>query len=100
MSVLKTLEDQLRKALKPLVLEVLNESAQHNVPPESESHFRVLIVSEQFEGLSLVKRHQKVHQIVAKEIKAIHAFSQQSLTPEEFKNRGGQIPESPPCAKK
>ena len=100
MSVQEILEQQLQKALQPVLLEVINESAQHNVPPDSESHFRVLIVSEKFEGLSLIKRHQKVHQIVAKEIKAIHAFSQQSLTPEEFKNRGGIIPASPPCAKK
>ena len=101
MSVQQILEEQLQKGLEPLVLEVINESPQHNVPPNSESHFRVLIVSKQFEGLSLVQRHQKVHQIVAKEIKEkIHAFSQQTLTPEEFKNRGGLIPQSPPCAKK
>lgn len=101
MTIQRSLEEQLRQSLRPLVLEVINESPQHNVPPDSESHFRVLIVSKQFEGLSLVQRHQKVHQIVAKEIKEkIHAFSQQTLTPEEFENRGGRIPQSPPCAKK
>ena len=30
----------------------------HNVPPGSESHFKVIIISDDFVGQSLVKRHQ------------------------------------------
>ena len=97
----KQLEEQLEKSFQPLVLKVINESPQHNVPPNSESHFRVLVVSDQFAGLSLIKRHQMVHNAVKEQIKEkIHAFSQQTLTPEEFKERGGLLPSSPPCAKK
>ena len=101
MKIQKILEEQLSKELQPLVLKVINESPNHNVPENSESHFKALIVSEYFEGLNLVQRHQKVHQILAKEIKEkIHAFSQQTLTPEEFEKRGGILPKSPPCVKK
>ena len=101
MSIQQLLENKLQEGLKPLLLQVINESPHHNVPEGSESHFRVLIVSHRFEGLSLVKRHQMVHQLVSDQIKnKIHAFSQQTLTPEEFKQRGGKLPPSPPCAKK
>ena len=100
MEMQSLLEDKLQKGLQPVLLKVINESAQHNLPDKRESHFRVLIVSHKFKGLSLVKRHQLVHSLVAEQIKGkLHAFSQQTLTPEEFKQRGGVLPSSPPCAK-
>ena len=34
---------------------LVNESRMHNVPPGSESHFKVLVVSTKFEGLPLIK---------------------------------------------
>ena len=101
MTVQNLLEKRLREGLKPLVLELVNESPNHNVPEGSESHFHVLIVSEKFSGLNLIKRHQMVHELVAKELKEkIHAFSQKTLTPEEFEKQGGVLPSSPPCAHK
>ena len=101
MLIQKQLEEQLEKSFQPLLLKVINESPQHNVPENSESHFRVLVVSDKFAGLSLIKRHQMVHKAVNEQIKEkIHAFSQQTLTPEEFEERGGVLPSSPPCAKK
>lgn len=45
----------IRSELSPIRLEVLNESYMHNVPKGSESHFKLLIVSNQFENLSLIK---------------------------------------------
>ena len=101
MTVQSLLEKHLQEGLDPIVLEVINESPNHNVPEGSESHFHVLIVSEKFSGLNLIKRHQMVHQLVAKELKEkIHAFSQKTLTPEEFERQGGVLPSSPPCANK
>lgn len=101
MKIENLLRSQLQEGLKPVLLEVFNESPNHNVPENSESHFRVLIVSEKFSGLSLIQRHQMVHKLVSQQIKEkIHAFSQQTLTPEEFKKKGGELASSPPCAKK
>ena len=101
MKIQSLLETKLQKELDPLFLEVVNESPQHQVPDGSESHFRVLVISKKFEGLPMIKRHQKVYEILSKELKeSIHAFSQQTLTPEEWKSRGGSAPKSPPCAKK
>jgi len=100
MKIQKLLENLLQKGLSPLVLKVMNESPNHNVPEGSESHFRVLIVSDKFEGLSLIERHQIVYKLLSEPLRDdIHAFSQQTLTPKEFKERGGDLPSSPPCAK-
>ena len=100
MIIQSLLEKRLQEGLNPIVLKVINESLNHNVPEGSESHFHVLIVSEKFSGLNLIKRHQMVHQLVAKELKKIHAFSQKTLTPKEFEGLGGVLPSSPPCVNK
>lgn len=101
MKIQKLIESKLQEGLQPVFLQVINESPNHNVPEGSESHFRVVVVSEQFAGLSLVKRHQMVHQLISEQIREnIHAFSQQTFTPQEFESRGAVLPPSPPCAKK
>ena len=41
---------KLQQQFEPNFLEVINESHQHNVPEGSESHFKVVIVSQQFIG--------------------------------------------------
>lgn len=50
-AITRTLQDNLN----PIHLEVINESYMHNVPKGSESHFKVLVVSEQFRELALIK---------------------------------------------
>lgn len=53
------IETAMRKALteqlKPIFLDVSNESPMHNTPKQAESHFRVLVVSEKFNDLTLIK---------------------------------------------
>lgn len=48
-------------------------------------HYQVAVVSNAFEGLSLVKRHQLVYQAVntAMASEAIHALSLETKTPNE-----------------
>ena len=60
MTMQQQLESQLRGAFEVSPLEVINESHGHNVPAGSETHFKVVIVSPAFAGLSPVKRHQAV----------------------------------------
>ncbi len=40
------IEEKLRAAFQPVFLEVVDESYRHNVPPGSESHFKVVLVSD------------------------------------------------------
>lgn len=47
--------------------------------------FEVLVVSKKFEGKPLLARHRLVNGVLEKELKSIHAFSQKTLTPEQWK---------------
>ncbi|KAJ8682277.1 hypothetical protein QAD02_018069 [Eretmocerus hayati] len=47
--------------------------------------FSVIIVSDKFEGKPLLQRHRLVNDALAEELKEIHAFSQKTLTPEQWK---------------
>ena len=89
---------QKLSALSPEHLEVINESHMHNVPPGSESHFKVVIVSDQFEGAMLVTRHRKVNDLLGDELNGpIHALSIHAMTPSEWFDRGARAPDSPDC---
>ena len=91
------IEAKLRQAFSPEVLEVINESHLHNVPPGSESHFKAVIVSEQFNDKRLVERHRLVNQALATELGNIHALALHTLTPEEYFKRAGAVADSPLC---
>ncbi|WP_394250738.1 BolA/IbaG family iron-sulfur metabolism protein [Vibrio profundi] len=92
------IETKLRNELKPTHLNVENESYMHNVPAGSESHFKVVIVSAEFEGLRLIGRHRKVNAVLAEELaNNIHALSMHTFTEAEWKEQNGGVPESPMC---
>jgi stress-induced morphogen len=55
----------LNATFKPTHLEVINESHMHNVPVNSESHFKVFIVSEAFKTMKLIERHRSVNKVLA-----------------------------------
>lgn len=98
MRIQQQIETKLGAQFAPLHLEVVNESHMHSVPPGSESHFRVVLVSEQFEGRPLVQRHRAVNAALAEELAGgVHALALHTMTPEEWFAKGGQAPESPPC---
>ena len=46
--------------------------------------FECVIVSKKFEGKPLLARHRLVNEVLAEELKTIHAFSQKTLTPEQW----------------
>ena len=91
------IEEKLTAALSPVHLEVLNESYMHNVPEGSESHFKVTVVSSEFDGKLLVKRHRLVNEILAEELAgSVHALAMHTYTPAQWEARGGS-PDSPNC---
>jgi len=48
-------------------------------------HFRALIVSAEFEGLTRVRRHQRVYAALGERMREeIHALSMTTLTPDEW----------------
>ena len=68
MSIKQVIESKLAAGLSPLHLDVVNESDNHNVPQGSESHFKVVLVCDQFEGERLIGRHRRVNRLLADEL--------------------------------
>ena len=88
---------KLEKAFSPNHLEVINESASHNVPAGSESHFKVIISADFFRNKSAVKRHQAIYAELAEELRnPIHALSLHVYSEEEWIALDA-IPASPKC---
>lgn len=96
-SIHDVLEQKLA-ACDPLHLEVINESGSHNVPKGSETHFKVVMISDKFEGLQLIQRHRLVNEILHEELAGpIHALSLHLYTSQDWEKRFGAVPPSPPC---
>ncbi|MDP7391608.1 MAG: BolA/IbaG family iron-sulfur metabolism protein [Alphaproteobacteria bacterium] len=98
MNVHEKIEQKISEALSPTHLQVINESHMHNVPPGSESHFKLVVVTDTFSGVPRVRRHQTVNGILKDELAGpIHALSMETLTMEEWERKGGVVRESPDC---
>ena len=98
MNVQAVIEQKLKDGFKPSYLEVVNESSNHNVPAGSESHFKVVVVSEEFNNKALIARHRVVNQVLNAELQnQIHALAIHTYTEQEWLAKQGQSPDSPLC---
>jgi BolA protein len=84
----RRIEARLRHAFAPQHLRVEDESARHVGHAGAASgggHFRVLIVSQSFQGQDPITRHRAVHAALGSAMQsAIHALALRTLTPEEW----------------
>ncbi len=96
MSMKTTMETKLKNAFQPQRLEVVDEShlhaghhheeSGHHVTYDGtgETHFRIRIVSDKFEGMSRIDRHRSVNELLADELKAgVHALAIEPAAPGE-----------------
>lgn len=98
MKVQSVIESKLANGINALHMEVINESNNHNVPAGSESHFKVVIVSEDFAGKALLARHRMINKILEEELQGIiHALALHTYTESEWQDAFGTAPMSPPC---
>lgn len=98
MSVKEIIEEKLSNALNPVYLEILDESYMHSSGPGAESHFKVTVVTDAFDTLSLIKRHREINRILADELNSsIHALAIHAHTSSEWERKGNQVPDSPAC---
>jgi BolA protein len=74
-----------------------NESYMHNVPAGSESHFKLVLVSDAFEGKRSVQRHQLVYGVLQDEMTKIHALAMHLYSIKEWNERNALVPSSPKC---
>ncbi|MBJ9975625.1 BolA family transcriptional regulator [Pseudomonas sp. S75] len=94
MSMQQRIERQLA-GLGDQHLQVLDESHMHS--RGQQTHYKAVLVSEQFSGLNSVKRHQKVYATMGELMGEIHALAIHTYTPEEWAQVGA-APASPVCA--
>ena len=98
MTTAAQINDILVDQLAPIRLDVVNESHMHNVPAGSESHFKLVIVSDAFAENALIARHRMVNKLLAEQLSGgVHALSMHTYTTQEWAARGGEVPQSPPC---
>lgn len=79
-------------------LDLINESHMHSVPENSETHFKLTLVSNDFENISKVARHQKVYGAVNGLMQeGLHALALHTYTPDEWELTKQKSPQSPDC---
>lgn len=91
--------ETLSKSLSPVHIEIENESDMHSVPPNSETHFKILVVSQAFAGKSRIDRQRLINELLKSELQnGLHALTQKTLTPEEWEKQKSALNfESPNC---
>jgi len=77
---LTRIESALRDRFAPTILQVVDDSAKHEghagARPGGETHYSVLVVSDQFAGLGRVERHRLVNGALAEEFGVgLHALA-------------------------
>lgn len=100
MLVEQRITEKLTTAFTPHYLQVINESHMHS-GPATESHFKVVIVADVFEGKRLLACHRLVNDTLKDELaNDIHALAIHTYSPTKWQalaNNGDSIPESPNC---
>ena len=79
MSIENEIRETIERALNVHHLELENESYKHNVPEGSESHFKLTLVSNVFEGMRAVQRHQLIYGALTDQMKKNPRVSHSSL---------------------
>ncbi|ADW74948.1 MULTISPECIES: transcriptional regulator BolA [Rahnella] len=92
------IEAKLVEAFEPAFLEVTDESYRHNVPAGSESHFKVVMVSDKFIGERFLARHRAIYGRLTEELAgSVHALALHTYTLKEWEGLQDTVPASPPC---
>ena len=99
MTVKDRITARLTEGLRPTLLDVVDDSHLHaghaGARPEGETHFRILVVSPAFSGLSRVERHRMVNALLDTELRGpVHALAVDARAPDD----PGRRPLSPQAA--
>lgn len=87
----------LEGRLSPLFLDIVNESDQHSVKPGSETHFKIVVASAEFEGKSRLERQRAVNAALRDELdKGLHALTMSTFSLAEWE-LAPEVQKSPAC---
>ncbi|MFI3247072.1 MAG: BolA/IbaG family iron-sulfur metabolism protein [Ferrimonas sp.] len=96
MSLQQIITAKVTAALAPSHLEVINESHMHR-GPATDSHYKLIVVSDQFEDQRLLARHRVINGLLAAELASeLHALALHTYTPSEWAEQGS-APRTPSC---
>ncbi len=97
MIIQSQIEQRIKDKIDVTNMTLENESHMHNVPAGSESHFKLVLTSNDFEGKRLVQRHQLIYAALEDEMTKIHALAMHLYTVDEWAKRNQESPLSPKC---
>lgn len=91
--------DKVKAEFAPEHMVLENESHSHSVPRNSETHFKLLLVSEKFAGLNRVARQRAVYGLLKDEMApgGVHALSLRLFAPSEWAEDAANTFQSPNC---
>jgi BolA protein len=86
--IAERIHQKLTEAFSPSRLDVVDDSGRHaghsGASEAGESHFNVLVESEQFIGQSRLTRQRMINRILAEELAGpVHALSLKAIAPGE-----------------
>ncbi len=87
MTPIERLRSRLTETLKPVQLEIADDSHKHagHAGAAKGGHYRVFIVADAFAGRSLIARHRMVYEAVAENLRReVHALSIVARAPGEI----------------
>lgn len=101
-SMKNQIEKLINESLQPEVLLVEDESWQHGGGPNAQSHYKIVTVSNKFEGMKLLARHRLIQESIAQIVSQVRAISLHTLTPDEWSKAQKEnfTPSSPGCHNK
>jgi len=98
MNLQTIIENKIVEQVSPQFLNVENESSQHAVPKNSETHFKVTVVSDAFNDMRLLQRHRLINQLLKQELSGpVHALALHTYTVNEWAKRNGDVRDSARC---
>ncbi|KAG1148897.1 hypothetical protein G6F37_003020 [Rhizopus arrhizus] len=90
-----SIESKISQSLNPSILDIVNESHLHahhaamKGVTNKETHFKVTVVSDEFQGKSLMQRHRMIYGLLNDELqnKGLHALSIKAKTQAEIEKQ-------------
>ena len=98
MIVQNSIQSKLENRFQTNYLSVENESSNHSVPANSETHFKVTVISDEFVGVRLIMRHRMINELLADELAGpVHALAIHAYTQEQWAAKNQLAPDSAQC---
>lgn len=97
MNIRSEIHKSCSESLNLKLITIDNESHLHSSSKASNSHFKLLVVSDDFIDMSLIRRHKFIFKILDDVMKRIHALAIHAFTSEEYENNKLNL-SSPDCA--